>query len=334
MKLAIIGITGLVGQTILKVLEKFSFSDCEIIPVASAKSVNNEVFYQGKRYTVVDIEHAIDMKPDIAIFSAGKTVSLNYAESFVEVGSYVIDNSSAWRMKDYIQLIVPEVNISKLSEQDKIISNPNCSTIQLCVVLYPLHLKYGLKRVIVSTYQSVSGSGKDGIDQLFAERKDKKPLKSTYPSQIDLNCLPIGGSFLENDYSEEEWKLVMETKKIMGLDNLKITSTVVRVPVTGGHSESVNVEFENTPDLQEVREILSSSDGIKVLDDPRNSIYPTPLLCYDNDDVFVGRIRKDSSCNNGINLWCCSDNLRKGAATNAVQIAEYIFNNFIAEKKE
>ncbi len=329
MRLAVIGSSGLVGNTIVKVLEDRNINISELIPVASAKSVNKEVVFRNKTIKTIEIEEAIKLKPDIAIFSAGKSISLDYAEKFANKGIYVIDNSSAFRMQAEKKLIVPEVNIGTLTQEDKIIPNPNCSTIQLTVVLSPLHQKYGLKRVIVSTYQSTSGSGKKGTDQLFSERESKPVREPAYPHKIDLNILPAGGNFLPNLYSEEEWKLVEETKKILDIKNLKITATVVRVPVVGGHSESVNAEFFNKPNIDDVKKILSNAQGICVKDDIFKNIYPMPIDAYEKDDVFVGRIRQDNSCSNAINFWCTADNLRKGAATNAVQIAEYVYDNFI-----
>lgn len=329
MKLAIVGITGMVGGAILKVLEEYKFEYDELIAVASEKSAGKKINYAGKEFSVVDLQTALEMKPDIAIFSAGKTVSLDWAQKFAKTGCYVIDNSSAWRMDESIPLIVPEVNISTLEKDDYIIANPNCSTIQLVVVLWPLHLKYGLKRVVISTYQSVTGSGFKGLNQIMNERNGKKTENPAYPHQIDLNCIPHGGAFLENGYTEEEMKLVFESRKIMGLPNLKLTSTVVRVAVKGGHSEAVNIEFGKTPDLKQVKFILENSMGVVVLDNPANNEYPMPLHIEGKNETFVGRIRQDESCDNAINLWITADNLRKGAATNAVQIAEYICDNFI-----
>jgi aspartate-semialdehyde dehydrogenase len=329
MKLAIVGVTGLVGGTILKVMEERSFAVEDLIPVASESSVGKSIMFSGKEYKVVSIEDAISQKPDIAIFSAGKTVSLEYAPRFAELGTFVVDNSSAWRMFDDKKLIVPEVNIDKLTVNDKIVANPNCSTIQLVAVLWPLHKSFGLKRVIVSTYQSVSGSGYNGVNQLMSERSGLHVQNPAYPHQIDLNCIPHGGAFLENDYTEEEMKLSFESAKIMGLKNLALAGTVVRVPVVGGHSESVNVEFENNPDIDLVKSILNRAPGLVVIDNPRQANYPMPIDCRNKDAIFVGRIRKDLSCENAINLWIVADNLRKGAATNAVQIAEFIKSKFI-----
>jgi aspartate-semialdehyde dehydrogenase len=321
MKLAIVGATGLVGGTILKVLDEFDFQYDELILVASKNSVGKTINYRNRDYKIIDIDAAISQKPDIAIFSAGKQISLECAPKFAEVGTYVIDNSSAWRMDNSKKLIVPEVNISALDKNDKIIANPNCSTIPLVVVLYPLHLKYGLKRVVVSTYQSVTGSGLKGVNQLLSERENKKPENPAYPHQIDLNCIPHGGAFLENDHTEDEMKLINEPAKILGIPDLKLTSTVVRVPVLGGHSESVNIEFDKKPNINEIREILKNSKGIILQDEPQNNEYPMPINSKDRNETFVGRIRLDNSNENAINLWITADNLRKGAATNAVQIA-------------
>lgn len=329
MKLAIVGVTGLVGSTILKVLEEKKFNVGELIPVASESSKGKKVVFGDKEWGVIGIEEAFRRKPDIAIFSAGKNVSLDWASKFADKGTYVIDNSSAWRMHEDKKLIVPEVNIAILEPEDRIIANPNCSTIQLVVVLWPLHKKYGLKRVVVSTYQSVSGSGFKGIDQLMNERAGKMVNKPAYPHNIDLNCIPHGGSFLDDGYTEEEIKLTNESRKILGLPDLKLTGTVVRVPVTGGHSESVNIEFKKTPNIKEVCEILNNSMGIIVLDDLNKNEYPMPITSNGRDETFVGRIRMDNSNEKAINLWITADNLRKGAATNAVQIAEYIYDNFI-----
>ncbi|HPX76741.1 MAG TPA: aspartate-semialdehyde dehydrogenase [Bacteroidales bacterium] len=329
MKLAVVGVTGMVGASLLKVLEEYKFEFDEFIPVASEKSVGKSVYLLGKEYKVVSLEQALEQKPDIAIFSAGKSVSLDWAPKFASNNCFVVDNSSAWRMDKDIPLIIPEVNISILENYNKIIANPNCSTIQLAVVLWALHLKYRLKRVVVSTYQSVTGTGHKGVNQLMSERAGKKPENMAYPHQIDLNCIPQGGEFLENDYTEEEMKLVYETRKILNLPELKLTSTVVRVPVLGGHSESVNIEFENKFDISELRDILEETDGVSLLDNPQKSIYPMPLTAENSNLIFVGRVRRDESCKNAVNMWIVADNLRKGAASNAVQIAQYICDNFI-----
>ncbi len=329
MKLAVVGVTGMVGSAILKVLEEKKFEFDELIPVASASSVGKKIICNKKEYSVVSLEEGLGMKPDIAIFSAGKTVSLEWAPKFAKSGTFVIDNSSAWRMDNTVKLVVPEVNIALLEETDKIIANPNCSTIQLVVVLWPLHKKYGLKRVVVSTYQSVTGSGFKGFTQLMEERNGTIAANPAYPHKIDLNCIPHGGAFLENGYTEEEMKLVHESRKILGIQDLKLTSTVVRVPVTGGHSESVNIEFNKNINLSEIKNILASSAGIIVQDNPEDFEYPMPMNSENRNETFVGRVRLDESVENAINLWIVADNLRKGAATNAVQIAEYISDNFI-----
>ena len=329
MKLAIVGITGLVGQNILKVLDEFNFQYDKLIGIASEKSIGRILDVRGKQIEICSLEEAVKQNADIAIFSAGKDISLKWAQKFAEKGTFVVDNSSAWRMDDNKKLIVPEVNIETLTKDDKIIANPNCSTIQLVLILSVLHKEFGLKRVVVSTYQSVSGSGQKGINQLLENREGTIPKNPAYPHQIDLNCLPCGGAFLENGYSEEELKLTYESRKILGLPALKITATVVRVPVTGGHSESVNIEFENKPDISKVFEILKSTEGVVVQDNPTENLYPMPITAEGKNDVFVGRIRIDNSCENAINLWIVADNLRKGAATNAVQIAQYIQKRFI-----
>ncbi|MFN8353058.1 MAG: aspartate-semialdehyde dehydrogenase [Spirosomataceae bacterium] len=327
MKVAVVGATGLVGGEMLKVLEERNFPVTEIIPVASEKSVGKKVSYKGTEYTVVGFEEAIKMKPDVAIFSAGGSTSLKLAPVFAEAGITVIDNSSAWRMDPTKKLVVPEVNASVLTKEDKIIANPNCSTIQMVVVLQPLHEKYKIKRVVVSTYQSVTGTGKAAVDQLFDERAGKSEYNKVYPHRIDLNVLPHIDVFLDNGYTKEEMKMVNETKKIMGDDSIAVTATTVRIPTIGGHSESVNIEFENDFDLDEVRTILSQAEGVILQDDPKNFVYPMPVNAHGKDEVFVGRIRRDESQPNTLNLWIVADNLRKGAATNAVQIAEYLVAN-------
>ena len=324
MKVAIVGATGLVGSEILKVLAERNFPVTEIIPVASERSIGKKVKFKGKYYKVVGYEDAIKMKPNVAIFSAGGGTSLEIAPKFAEAGITVIDNSSAWRMDVTKKLVVPEINADTLTAEDKIIANPNCSTIQMVVVMNPLHKKYKIKRVVVSTYQSVTGTGKAAVDQLFDERKGKKDYKKVYPHKIDLNVLPHIDVFLDNGYTKEEMKMVKETTKIMGDDSIKVTATTVRIPTIGGHSEAVNIEFENDFDLAEVTEILSKEPGIIVQDDVKNFIYPMPITAHGKDEVFVGRIRRDESQPKTINLWIVADNLRKGAATNAVQIAEYL----------
>ncbi len=330
MKLAVVGATGLVGQKMIEILEERAFPITEFIPVASARSVGKEVKYNGKSYKVVSMQEAIAMKPAVALFSAGGTTSLEWAPAFAKAGITVIDNSSAWRMDPDKKLIVPEINAEVLTKADKIIANPNCSTIQMVMVLQPLHKKYSIKRVVVSTYQSVSGTGAKAVEQLQAERKGVTTL-NVYPHPIDLNVLPQIDVFTENGYTKEEMKMVKETCKIMGDDQIRVTATTVRVPVTGGHSESVNIEFNNAYNIDDVYSLLRSTEGIEVKDDPSKSIYPMPLDAAGSDLVFVGRIRRDESQENSLNLWIVADNLRKGAATNAVQIAEYLLkNNFIS----
>jgi aspartate-semialdehyde dehydrogenase len=324
MKVALVGATGLVGGEMLKVLEERNFPITEFYPVASERSVGKEIAFKGKNHKVVSAETAISLKPHIAIFSAGGSTSLALAPKFAEVGTFVIDNSSAWRMDPTKRLVVPEINAHVIGKDDKIIANPNCSTIQMVLVLNPLHLKYKIKRVVVSTYQSVTGTGKKAVDQLMNERKGIKDGEMAYKYEIDLNLIPQIDVFLDNGYTKEEMKMVNETKKIMGDDNIKLTATTVRVPVIGGHSESVNIEFENDFDLEEVRSILSKAEGVVLVDDIANHKYPMPKDAHGKDETFVGRIRRDESQPNTLNLWVVADNLRKGAATNAVQIAQYL----------
>jgi len=323
MKVAVVGATGLVGTVMLKVLEERNFPLTELLPVASAKSAGKTIRFKGKDVKILTIDEAIAAKPDIALFSAGRGTSLTEAPRFAEVGTVVIDNSSAWRMDPDKKLVVPEVNAHVLTKQDKIIANPNCSTIQMVVVLEPLHKKYGIKRVVVSTYQSVTGTGVKAVEQLMNERKGISG-EMAYPHTIDLNVIPHIDVFLENGYTKEEMKMIVETKKIMGDENIQVTATTVRIPVMGGHSESVNIEFEKDFDLAEVRQLLAQEAGIVVVDDPSNSKYPMPKDAHEKDEVFVGRIRRDESQKNTLNLWIVADNLRKGASTNAVQIAEYL----------
>ena len=327
MKIAVVGATGMVGQVMLKVLEERNFPVTELIPVASEKSVGKKISFKGNDYSIVSMQTAIDMKPEIALFSAGGNTSLEFAPKFAEAGTTVIDNSSAFRMMEDKKLVVPEINATELTKDDKIIANPNCSTIQLVMVLHPLNLKYDLKRVIVSTYQSVTGTGKNAVDQLNAEIAGESDVAKVYPYEIFENALPQCDVFAEDDYTKEEIKLMTEPKKIMGDDGFNLSATAVRVPVQGGHSESVNIEFENDFDLDEVRKILSETPGVVVLDDVSNKIYPMPLYSEGKDEVFVGRIRRDRSQPNTLNMWVVADNLRKGAATNAVQIAEYLIKN-------
>ncbi|NNC94618.1 MAG: aspartate-semialdehyde dehydrogenase [Chitinophagales bacterium] len=324
MKLALVGCTGLVGSIMIKVLEERNYPVEIFIPVASERSVGKEIEFKGESYKIIGIEDAIALAPDIAIFSAGGGTSKQWAPRFAEVGTVVIDNSSAWRMDPGKKLIVPEINGSSLTKNDKIIANPNCSTIQMVVALNPLHKKFGLKRIVVSTYQSVTGTGVAGVSQLNDERSKVTNGKRAYPHQIDLNCLPHGGDFADDGYTTEEVKLVDETRKILGDETIGVTATVVRVPVFGGHSESVNAEFKNAFTMEEVKELLQAESGITIQDDPTNNIYPMPLTSEGKDDVFVGRLRIDHSNPNTLNMWVVSDNLRKGAATNAVQIAELL----------
>jgi len=324
MKLAVIGITGMVGNVMMEVLEERNFPIDHFIPVASAKSVGKSITFKNKEYQVKSVEEAIALQPDIAIFSAGGSASLEYAPKFAEAGCFVIDNSSAWRMDKTKKLIVPEINAKELQNEDKIIANPNCSTIQMVMALAPLNKAFDIKRLVVSTYQSITGTGVNAVAQYDAERKGIKSQNPAYPHPIHENCLPHCDVFLENDYTKEEMKLVHETRKILNEPEMKITSTAVRVPVNGGHSESVNVEFKLPFTIKEVKSILEKSEGVTVLDDPGQNIYPMPLNAKGKDEVFVGRIRRDDSIENGLNLWIVSDNLRKGAATNAIQIAEYL----------
>lgn len=329
MKVAVVGATGLVGTKMLQVLAERNFPVTEIIPVASERSLGKEVEFKGKKYKVISMDDAIAARPAIAIFSAGGTTSLEWAPKFAAAGITVIDNSSAWRMDPAKKLVVPEINAGVLTSEDKIIANPNCSTIQMVVALAPLHKKYKAKRIVVSTYQSVTGTGKKAVDQLIGERdKAVKGTNGEYPMAykypIDLNVIPQIDVFLDNGYTKEEMKMVNETRKIMGDDSIRITSTTVRIPVMGGHSESVNVEFENDFDLSELKLLLESSQGVVVVDDPAKQQYPMPKDAHERDEVFVGRLRRDESQPNTLNLWIVSDNLRKGAATNAIQIAEYL----------
>jgi aspartate-semialdehyde dehydrogenase len=325
MKIAVVGATGLVGQVMLKVLEERKFPVTELYPVASERSIGKEVVFKGQNYKVIGMLEAIEKKPDFAIFSAGGGTSLKWAPEFAKAGITVIDNSSAWRMDPDKKLIVPEINAKELTKDDKIIANPNCSTIQMVVALAPLHWKYKAKRLVVSTYQSVTGTGVKAVKQLENERNGITD-EMAYPHPIDKNCIPQCDVFTENGYTKEEMKLVNETKKILGEDSIQVTATAVRVPVVGGHSESVNIEFEQEFDLDEVRRVLSEMSGVIVQDDPHNSVYPMPRSSHNRDEVFVGRIRRDESQPKTLNMWIVSDNLRKGAATNAVQIAEYLMN--------
>lgn len=326
MKIAVIGCTGLVGTKMLEILEERNFPITELIPVASAKSVGKLIQFKKKEYRVISMQDAIAKKPNLALFSAGGTTSLEWAPKFAEAGVTVIDNSSAWRMDLDKKLVVPEVNGNVLTHSDKIIANPNCSTIQLVVVLKPLHEKFKIKRVVISTYQSVTGTGVKAVNQLMNERKGiKGEMAYAYP--IDLNAIPQIDIFLENGYTKEEMKMTNETMKIMGDESIKLTATCVRIPTIGGHSESVNIEFERDFDVVEVKELLSRSRGVVLQDDPENKVYPMPLMAHDKDETFVGRIRRDETQANTLNCWIVSDNLRKGAATNAIQIAEWLVEN-------
>ncbi len=326
MKLAIVGCTGLVGNEVLNVLSELSVSITELILVASKKNIGKKVAFKTEKITIVGIQEAIDQIPDIAIFCAGSKVSKRWAQKFVDSGTSVIDNSSFFRMEENIPLIVPEVNGDVLKKSNKIIANPNCSTIQMVVALNDIYKKFGLKRLVISTYQSVSGTGQAAVKQMMDERDGLKPQK-VYPYQIDQNCFPHGGDFLENGYTTEELKLMDETRKIFNDYSIKITATVVRIPVVGGHSESINVETHKPFQIEEIRKTLSDTAGVKVQDNPLKFDYPMPITAHRKNDVFVGRIRKDETVENGLNIWIVADNLRKGAATNAVQIADYIFKN-------
>jgi aspartate-semialdehyde dehydrogenase len=323
MKVAVVGATGLVGTKMLEVLAERNFPVTELIPVASEKSVGKELSFKGKKYKVVSAADAIAAKPAVALFSAGGSTSTEWAPRFAEAGITVIDNSSAWRMDPTKKLVVPEINADALGSSDKIIANPNCSTIQMVVALNPLHKAYKIKRIVVSTYQSVTGTGVKAVTQLMNERNGIKG-EMAYKYPIDLNVIPQIDVFLDNGYTKEEMKMVNETRKIMRDDSIRVTSTTVRIPVMGGHSESVNVEFEKEFDLQEVRHLLQSAPGVVVVDDPSKAEYPMPKDAHEKDDVFVGRLRRDETQPNTLNLWIVSDNLRKGAATNAIQIAEYL----------
>jgi aspartate-semialdehyde dehydrogenase len=323
MKIAVVGATGLVGTKMLEVLAERNFPVTELIPVASEKSVGKEITYKGKAYKVVSMTDAIAMKPQIALFSAGGSTSLEWAPKFAEAGITVIDNSSAWRMDETKKLVVPEINATQLTKADKIIANPNCSTIQLVVVLNPLHQKYKIKRVVVSTYQSVTGTGVKAVEQLMNERAGKEG-EMAYKYNIDLNVIPQIDVFTDNGYTKEEMKMVNETKKIMSDESIRLTATTVRIPVMGGHSESVNIEFENEFDVKDIFDMMNTTKGVILQDDIANQIYPMPMNAHNKDEVFVGRIRRDETQPKTLNMWIVSDNLRKGAATNAVQIAEYL----------
>ena len=328
MKIALVGATGMVGNVILQVLAERNFEMTELIPVASERSVGKHISFKNKEYTIVSLQDAVNKQPDIALFSAGGDTSLEWAPKFEAVGTTVIDNSSAWRMDPEKKLVVPEINGDVLTNNDKIIANPNCSTIQLVMALAPLHLKYKMKRVVISTYQSVSGTGVKAVQQLDNEEAGIKG-EMVYPHPIGRNALPHCDIFLDNGYTKEEMKLVKEPKKILRDTSFSVTATAVRIPTAGGHSEAVNVQFINDFEIEEVRELLSATPGVIVQDDIKNNIYPMPITAHQKDEVFVGRIRRDESQKNSLNLWIVSDNLRKGAATNAVQIAEYLVENKI-----
>lgn len=323
MKVAVVGATGLVGTKMLQVLAERNFPVTELIPVASEKSVGKEVTFKEKQYKVVGMSDAIAMKPDVALFSAGGSTSLEWAPEFAKAGITVIDNSSAWRMDPTKKLVVPEINADALTEDDKIIANPNCSTIQMVVALDPLHKRFGCKRIVVSTYQSVTGTGVKAVNQLMNERKGVQG-EMAYKYPIDLNVIPQIDVFLDNGYTKEEMKMVKETMKIMRDDSIRVTATTVRIPVMGGHSESVNIEFEKEFELDEVKKILSEAPGVILVDDPATQQYPMPMDAHEKDEVFVGRLRRDETQPKTLNMWIVSDNLRKGAATNAIQIAEYL----------
>ena len=328
MKVAVVGATGMVGEVMLQVLAERNFPVTELIPVASEKSVGKEIEYNGKTYKVVGLETAVAMKPDIALFSAGGQTSLDWAPKFAAAGTTVIDNSSAWRMDPTKKLIVPEINAGELTAADKIIANPNCSTIQMVLVLAPLHRKYGIKRVIVSTYQSITGTGVKAVQQLENEYKGIQG-EMAYKYPIHRNAIPQCDVFEDNGYTKEEMKLVRETQKIIGDNSIAVTATAIRIPVVGGHSEAVNVEFANEYDLNELRALLAQTPGVIVQDDTENYVYPMPLFAQGKDEVFVGRLRRDESREKALNMWIVADNLRKGAATNTIQIAEYLVNQHL-----
>jgi len=325
MRVAVVGATGLVGSKMLQVLEERKFPVTELLPVASARSWGKRIWFRGREWTVMSADEAIAQKPSLAIFSAGGAVSAELAPRFAEIGCYVVDNSSQWRMDPSVPLVVPEINADALSRDKYIIANPNCSTIQMVLPLAPLHKAYGIKRIVVSTYQSVTGAGQRGKDQLLSEREGGSGSK--FPHRIDLNVIPHIDSFLPDGNTKEEAKMINETRKILGDPSIAVSATTVRVPVMGGHSESVNVEFTRPYDLAEARGLMAEMPGVVIEDDPSANLYPMPLNAWEKDDVFVGRIRRDCSVENGLNLWCVSDNIRKGAATNAVQIAQVLLNN-------
>ena len=328
MRIAVVGVTGMVGKVMLDVLTERNIPISELIPVASEKSIGKTILFKGENLEVIGLAEALNSQPDIALFSAGGDTSLEWAPKFAENGTTVIDNSSAWRMKKDIKLVIPEINASKLTSTDKIIANPNCSTIQMVMAIAPLHKAFKIKRLVISTYQSITGTGVKAVEQLDNEMYDKIGEKA-YPYQIHKNALPQCDVFLKNDYTKEEMKLVQETHKILEDSSIGITATAIRIPVVGGHSESVNIEFKLKYDIKKVRTILNETIGVEVIDDPKKNLYPMPINAKGKDEVFIGRIRRDESVENGLNLWIVSDNLRKGAATNTVQIAEYLIHNNI-----
>ena len=328
MRIAVVGVTGMVGKVMLDVLTERNIPISELIPVASEKSIGKTILFKGENLEVIGLAEALNTQPDIALFSAGGDTSLEWAPKFAENGTTVIDNSSAWRMKKDIKLIIPEINAFKLTSTDKIIANPNCSTIQMVMAIAPLHKAFKIKRLVISTYQSITGTGVKAVEQLDNEMYDKIGEKA-YPYQIHKNALPQCDVFLKNDYTKEEMKLVQETHKILEDSSIGITATAIRIPVVGGHSESVNIEFELKYDIKKVRTILNEMIGVEVIDDPKKNLYPMPINAKGKDEVFIGRIRRDESIENGLNLWIVSDNLRKGAATNTIQIAEYLIHNNI-----
>ena len=325
MKVAVVGATGLVGSKMLQVLEERKFPVTELLPVASARSWGRKIWFHGREWTVMSADEAISKKPSLAIFSAGGAVSAELAPRFAAIGCYVVDNSSQWRMDPSVPLVVPEINADVLEKDKYIIANPNCSTIQMVLPLAPLHKAYGIKRIVVSTYQSVTGAGQKGLDQLNAERAGGTGNK--FPHRIDMNVIPHIDVFLPDGSTKEETKMVNETKKILRDDSIAVSATTVRVPVMGGHSESVNIEFSKPYDITEARRLMAEMPGVVIEDDPSTNLYPMPVNAWEKDEVFVGRIRRDSSVENGLNIWCVSDNIRKGAATNAVQIAQVLLNN-------
>ena len=328
MRIAVVGVTGMVGKVMLDVLTERNIPISELIPVASEKSIGKTILFKGENLEVIGLAEALNTQPDIALFSAGGDTSLEWAPKFAENGTTVIDNSSAWRMKKDIKLVIPEINASKLTSTDKIIANPNCSTIQMVMAIAPLHKTFRIKRLVISTYQSITGTGVKAVEQLDNEMYNKIGEKA-YPYQIHKNALPQCDVFLKNDYTKEEMKLVQETHKILEDSSIGITATAIRIPVVGGHSESVNIEFKLKYDIKKVRTILNETIGVEVIDDPKKNLYPMPINAKGKDEVFIGRIRRDESVENGLNLWIVSDNLRKGAATNTIQIAEYLIHNNI-----